>query len=411
MILPASVTGTRTSRILWTTGVCLLALTPVLGLFTRSRIFYVRDLSFFFWSRHLWLRHTLWSGTAPWWDPYVAGGQSAIADALNQILMPITLAIRLLPSTSCPSICGWRCRCRSPRSACICFSSRPASTPRRLRSAPSSFTLAGVTVSMLNTPNLAWCVAALPWVMWTTERVRQVRSLRRAAALAVAFALQALTGEPVTGAATAVVVLAYAGAGPCHPSAGVESNARPRLIDPVWVAAGMGLGGLLAAGQLVPTFLAGVNAHRGSLPSPDFWSVHPLTIVEAVAPHLFGNYYDAFLADIPWMTVLNSGRDPFFYSLYVGPLVLLFAATAIALRPRRSTFWLIVALAFTVASFGGYTPIYPFARRILTPLAYFRFPVKYLTISVFACAVLVAEGWSRPTALISTSAICHLIAA
>ena len=92
----------------------------------------------------------------------------------------------------------------------------------------------------------------------------------------------------------------------------------------------------------MPTFLAGVNAHRGSLPSPDFWSVHPLTIVEAVAPHLFGNYYDAFLADIPWMTVLNSGRDPFFYSLYVGPLVLLLAATAIAIRPRRSTFWLIV---------------------------------------------------------------------
>ncbi len=86
-----------------------------------------------------------------------------------------------------------------------------------------------------------------------------------------------------------------------------------------------------------------MSAHRGSLPSPDFWSVHPLTIVEAVAPHLFGNYYDAFLADIPWMTVLNSGRDPFFYSLYVGPLVLLLAATAIVLRPRRSMFWLIVA--------------------------------------------------------------------
>ena len=64
----------------------------------HSRIFFVRDLSFFFWSRHLWLRHTLASGKAPWWDPYVAGGQSAIADALNQPLMPLTLAMRLLPS-------------------------------------------------------------------------------------------------------------------------------------------------------------------------------------------------------------------------------------------------------------------------------------------------------------------------
>src|SRR6478609_8096466 len=79
-------------------AIVLLAFIPVLGLFTTHRIFFVRDLSFFFWSRHLWLRHTLASGTAPWWDPYVAGGQSAIADALNQTLMPLTLAIRLLPS-------------------------------------------------------------------------------------------------------------------------------------------------------------------------------------------------------------------------------------------------------------------------------------------------------------------------
>ena len=56
---------------------------------------------------------------------------------------------------------------------------------------------------------------------------------------------------------------------------------------------------------------------------------------------------------------------------------------------------------FLVASFGGYTPIYPFARKILTPLAYFRFPVKYLDDQVFACAVLVAEGWElvRPATI------------
>ena len=71
---------------------------PVSGLFTTHRIFFIRDLSFFFWSRHLWLRHTIFGGELPWWDPHVAGGQSAIADALNQLLMPVTLAIRLLPS-------------------------------------------------------------------------------------------------------------------------------------------------------------------------------------------------------------------------------------------------------------------------------------------------------------------------
>jgi prepilin-type N-terminal cleavage/methylation domain-containing protein len=381
------------ARRLWLAAVCLLAVTPVLGLFTRSKIFYIRDLSFFFWSRHLWLRHTLLSGTAPWWDPYVAGGQSAIVDALNQILMPITLAIRLLPS-DVVSFNLW-VALPLPFAAVGMFlfleQTRKHGSSAALGAAV--FTLAGVTVSMLNTPNLAWCVAGLPWVMWTTERLLDAPTVRRMAGLAVIYALQALTGEPVTGAATAVVGLTYAVAGPRPESGGRDSSGRRRLPGLIWVGVGIGVGGLLAAAQLVPTFLAGVNAHRGNLASPDFWSVHPLTLVEVIAPHLFGNYYDAFLADIPWMTVLNSGRDPFFYSLYVGPLVLLVAATAIAMRPRRSIYWIAIFAVFTVASFGGYTPIYPFVRKIVTPLSYFRFPIKYLAISVFACATLAAEGW------------------
>ena len=135
--------------------------------------------------------------------------------------------------------------------------------------------------------------------------------------------------------------------------------------------------------------------------------------MEAVAPHLFGNYYDAFLADIPWMTVLNSGRDPFFYSLYVGPLVLLLAATAIVrsaapirvLGDRRPAL-------FMVASFGGYTPIYPLARKLLPPLAYFRFPVKYLVDQRVRLRGAGGGGMGdRPTSRrdLTSAAICQLI--
>jgi prepilin-type N-terminal cleavage/methylation domain-containing protein len=383
----------KSPRVLWALAVCLMALTPVLGVFTRTKMFYVRDLSFFFWSRHLWLRHTLLSGTAPWWDPYPAGGQSAIADALNQTLMPIAVAIRLLPSDLI-SFNLW-VALPLPLAALGTFLFLEACGKRSSSGAlgAAAFALSGVTVSMLNTPNLAWSIAALPWVMWTTERLRRRRSAGRGAALAVAFALQALSGEPVTGAATAVVALGYAAAGPLEGSGAGAGSRRSRVSDVAWTGVSISLGGLLAAAQLVPTFLAGIHAHRGALPTPDFWSLHPLMTFELVAPHLFGNYYDAFLADIPWMTVLNSGRDPFFYSLYVGPLVLLLGAAALAARPGRSTFWAATALVFMVAAMGGYTPFYPFLRNVVPALAYFRFPVKYLAITVFACAVLAAEGW------------------
>jgi len=83
---------------LWPLLVLALSIVPIIGVFTTHRIFFIRDLSLFFWSRHLWLRQTLSGDGAPWWDPFVAGGQSAVADASNQLLMPVTIAIRLLPS-------------------------------------------------------------------------------------------------------------------------------------------------------------------------------------------------------------------------------------------------------------------------------------------------------------------------
>src|SRR5207237_9035853 len=65
-------------------------------------------------------------------------------------------------------------------------------------------------------------------------------------------------------------------------------------------------------------------------------SLHPLGALELIAPHLFGNYYDAFLADMPWMSPLNSGRDPFYYPIYLGPIVLALAGAGLAARPRRN---------------------------------------------------------------------------
>jgi len=387
----------------WALLVVVLSLIPVRGVFSTSRLFYIRDLSFFFWSRHLWLRHTIFAGHAPWWDPYVAGGQSAIADALNQIAMPLTLVVRLLPSDLVSFNLWVAMPLPIAMAGMFVFLRRylaQVAASARATAGPSTslpgqagnvsatdagqgcsldaaaavgacaFALSGPIVSVLNLPNLAWSVAFVPWVMAAEGRW-----------LAITFALQALCGEPVTWAATGVLVVAF----------------RPRLST----VAGLTGGALLAALQLVPTFLAGVRAHRAALATPDFWSLHPLSLWEAIAPQLFGNYYDAFLADLPWMGALNFGRDPFFYSLYVGPLVLLLAAIGVVDRPRRSLLWVVVFVAFTIAALGGYTPFYPLLRRLMPPLTYFRFPVKYIVFAAFAVAVLVSHGWTAIAAGLS----------
>ena len=224
----------------------------VRGLFTTTRIFYVRDLSFFFWSRHLWLRHTVFAGQWPAWDPFVAGGQSAIADALNQLAMPVTLAVRLLPS-DVVSFNLW-VALPLPVAAAGMFlfllrrfapEARPTddgtaqaiSPPWAAAFGAVVFALSGPIVSMLNSPNLAWSVALIPWVMAAADV--------RWTLLAVAFGLQALCGEPVTWAATGVIVVVQAAV-----------KRRPRPI------AGLAVGVLLASVQLVPTLMASVRAHR-----------------------------------------------------------------------------------------------------------------------------------------------------
>ena len=348
----------------WLPIVVALSLLPVLGLFTTHRIFFIRDLSFFFWSRHLWLRHTLFAGEAPWWDPHVAAGQSAIADALNQLLMPITLAIRLLPS----DVISFNLWVALPLPVAavgmFLFLRRRELPPSAAALGAAIFALSGPSVSMLNAPNLSWSVALVPWVLWSLTR--------GAGTTAIAFALQAVCGEPVTWVATGLI-------------AGLSS------VRALW---GLAAGALLASAQLVPTVMAGIRAQRGALATPDFWSLHPVALWDAVAPGIFGNYYDAFLADLPWMTALNFGRDPFFYSLYVGPIVLLLAAIGAGSSFRRNALWTVVALVGIAAALGGYTPLYPLARKLVPQLMYFRFPVKYLVFSVFAVAALAAEGWA-----------------
>lgn len=371
----------------WFLFVVAVSFVPVFRLFTTHQIFFVRDLSFFFWSRHLWLRRTLLGGSAPWWDPYLGSGQSAIADALNQLLMPLTLAIRMLPSPVVAFNLWVALPVPVAAAGTFLFLRRRVAHPAAAALGASIFALSGPVVSMLNTPNLSWSVAGLPWVMLATARVLDTGSAGSVCALAIAFALQALSGEPVTWAATGVIAFAFALAGPrAVPSRSVRVQAQ--------VAAGLCAGALLAAAQLVPTAVAGVRAHRAALATPDFWSLHPFSLWEIVAPHLFGDYYHAFLADLPWMGALNFGRDPFFYSLYLGPFVLLLAAVGAITRFRRTAFWLVVSAIFVVAALGGYTPVLPMARKLFPPLTYFRFPVKYIVFTVFGCAVLAAEGFA-----------------
>lgn len=382
------------SRRFWAIAVALLAFVPVAAGFLPNRVFHVRDLSLFFWPRHLWFRRALLSGEWPLWDPYAAAGQSAVADALNQMFLLPALVLRLLGSERI----GFNLWIAAPfpiaalgmyRYLLRRFSARAAAV------GALAFAVSGPVVSTGNFPNLSWSAAAMPWVLWATDRCMAAGGGRRAVAwLALAFGLQAVSGEPVTLVATGVLALAHALILPAPGEEGV--GWKRRLGKAAAAAAGLGIGGALAAIQLLPLAQAVTTSWRSAGPVADFWSLHPLGLAETVSVHLFGDYFSSpNLLALPWMTPLNSGRDPFFFSIYIGPTLLamaLFGAVSGWSR-RWSAFWIGACLVSVLAASGAHTPFYPFLQAHLPFVGSFRFPVKFLLVAIFAIASLAAGAW------------------
>jgi hypothetical protein len=388
--------------------VLVVSTIPVAGAFTLSRLFFVRDLSLAFRGRFLFLRDSLRSGVFPLWDPYPANGQAAVNDALYQLFHLPSLPIRLL----LPDVVAYNTWVALPVPlagiGAYVFLRRHVQ-PWAAAFGGIAYAAAGPLVASTNFPNLSWSVAAVPFVFWALDRLIARPAAATTAALAIVVALQALAGEPVTLAVTLIVAGAYA----------VCLDGRWRRPGVVVLAAiGEGAGVLLAAIQYVPIMAAARHSLRADSMDISFWALHPLGLIELFVPHFFGDYYNSSLRETVWMVALNSGRDPFYYSLYVGvPVVLLAAAAALSRRPQ-TTFWTAVIGVCAVASLGPYTPVYPFLREVIPPLRTFRFPVKYLSMSAFGIAVLAAfavewliERRMPRRALIVTVAAAAVIAA
>lgn len=373
----------RLRRCLWPALAVALATIPVGGVFTLSKLFYVRDLTIAFRSRFLFLRHSVAAGHFPLWDPYTAHGQAAINDALYQLCHVPSLLIRLL----LPEVIAYNLWVALPvplsAIGMYLFLRRHVRPPAAALGA-FAFAVSGPTVSSTNFPNMSWSIGTVPYVFWALERLFERRTAGAAAVLALAIACQALAGEPVTLVATLAIAFAYA------------TLPRPRRKDiplAIMTACALGAGVLLAAIQYVPLGLAARGSARGTIVDTDFWTFHPLALIELLVPHFYGDYFNSNLSELAWMVALNSGRDPFYYTMYIGVPIVLLAAVAMLAGRTGTRFWTLTIVICAVASLGAHTPIYPALQAVLPFLKSFRFPVKYLSLAAFGVATLAAMAF------------------
>lgn len=332
-----------------------------------------------------WFKLATAAGEYPLWDPFLGYGQSAVADPVRGLLFPpVILARMLFPEALALNLAVGLAIPVAALGAYLLI--------RRTLSAPSAavgavaFAMAGPVLSTGNMLNFVWSVALMPWVIWAVLRVAERWSGASFAAAAACIALQLLAGEPATNAATLSLALLIAVA--------VEQGG----VRDIALRGARGLGAMLAglalaAVQYLPLLNAVVQSERGSrAANPSFWSVHPLRLIEAVAILPFG---DPLMppASEPWVAYLNSGREPFLLSLYLGAAVVVLALLGCATGPRRRVVvWAVAGAMALLFSLGDHIPVYPTLVGILPVLRIFRYPEKYFVVVALCSALLSAEG-------------------
>lgn len=371
----------------------LVSLLCVRGVFTFSNVFYYRDLALYYWPFHQWFRRTVQAGQSPIWDPNPGCGYPTLGDAALQMVFPPTLLLKALPE-----IVGFNLSIALPfpiAALGMYLFARRHATRWASAVAAIAYAASGPILSTGCLSNIAWCVAIIPFVFLTVDGIASQPSVRLFGLLALLFSLELMAGEPVTLVGTAVMATAFAALGAPEPGSTLALRARTTALT---VGAGL-TGALLSAVQALPLLDQASRSIRGLGQTTEIWSLHPLRLAETVLPFVFGNTLGLQEESSPWLFALNSGREPYLASLYVGALALILAVAGVASEQRRSRaiLWCVCIVATLFCAFGSNAPVYPALQALLPFLSIFRYPEKFVYLAMLPMAALVATGWDGLT--------------
>jgi hypothetical protein len=241
--------------------------------------------------------------------------------------------------------------------------------------------LGGFYIARLSHIGILSVAAWLPWMFALTHSILQGQGRRRgwqAAALGAVVGLQFLAAHPQMALLGLIPMGLYA--------ALLTWRQRERRWPRAgaWLA-GMALGAVLGAPQLLPTFQLGLLSQRaGGLDTGFFtsYSFHPFLLATYLSPFVLGNPYPEGSVEL---------------MAYVGllPLALAWATLERARRERQIAdevaFWAVLAVVGVVLAFGRYNPLYGVLARVPL-LNLFRVPARYLYWTGYGLAVLATDG-------------------
>ncbi len=319
------------------------------------------------------------SGSWPLWNPFVALGTSVAADPQAGLWYPPGLLFAVLPIL-------WA----YPVTLCLHFSLAGGGMYRFLRAmgrdwraaifGAVAFEFCGFLVAHRAHLTILEAAAWLPWMSYAWHRFavmgRRAHFVLAAACLGMQTLVQHMQITLIGGA----ILTAY-----------VVAILRPLRRSLAWeYPAGLILGGMIGAVQLIPTLAAFTGSGRSA---PAYYlfvenSYVPTSFFLWLFPFLFGtrtpNFYDQ-----PWWGWSHLCEQATYTS--IGVLLLAVGSLAWWRRDRQVRFWSVAALVSMVLALGQFTPL----ARVLfhVPiLQSFRVPARWVLGLDLAVVVLAAAA-------------------
>lgn len=338
-----------------------------------GRSFFLGDFSAYNYPLRSILRTIVETGSFPYWNPYLSGGQPLAANAAYQLFYPPTWLI-LLPSFRIGlhllmlvhlalAATGTYVLLRSFRvGRAACFL------------AALAFGSGGLIVTNIVTSAILFSAAWIPWIAYFTVRFVRTRKRSAFACASLGLAMQFLIGEPITLLQTAILLGLWA----------IVARRRERGRALLSVAGIGAVGLLLAAIQVLPLLDHLRDTDRGRGIEFKFVaerSTPPVRMLELLVPHPLGDLSPG--SHHRWSGLIYHGGAPFYRSIYPSMLFGVLCVAGILARARGHGFFLACIGVSLLLAAGHHTPL----LRILYDLgvaAVIRYPEKFLALSVCA---------------------------
>ena len=357
-------------------------------LFTSDMLYY-RDVFHYSYPHIKFIHDAVQQGFPPFWNPYLSYGEPLLANPNYLFFYPTTLLVILLPVEFAYQF-HYVLHFWFAAFGVYLLARRWQQSRAAAFFAAFVFVFSGPVLSLGGFYNHAAAIAWIPWALLLTDRALEENTRRRWLALGCVLALQFLASEPLTWMSTWFLCAAYA----FHQHGNrkrILSRENGKILLPVASVAVLALA--LSAVALLPALSLLEQSQRGTtglrFGEVTYWSIHPLYLLEMVAPGIFG---EALNNPSVWMTLMNGRNAPYYPSVFLGVIPILLALLGWVGGPKRLRgFAAGACLTFFVLALGMYTPVFGLLYLLFPPLGSIRFPAKFLIPMLLFVALL--AGW------------------